>query len=965
MSIKTELARLKQAKNDLKTALEDKGATVSDAATVEDLVAAVSNIESDWSANYGEVGHIKNRDFYLSGCDYSILETEKVTVGVNGEWSKESDDANLSFSNIKDGEKYCIVIDDRSYILEAESIPYGGYKIYMLGHFADILSGCAECPIVQLGSSDEGSYIAVSFGKADANSTHTISIGRPLVDRTLPSCYIDSNWLPTYKKGEIVSNSIIYTFMAADLGKIMMDDEDPAIPIIEGREYIIKYNGTEYFCTCKKICGLNDESGYILCLGNTFPYDGKNNGLPFLLVVTPQDSTVDSSYENIFFTISKSGELGFVATSGRLQIYELPDDSPYNKLPNEYLDMDWIPKIGSYTRETLRSVSTALSEINTSTTHIAFGEEDSIPNIVNGDTYIITFNGHEFETTAQVGYAAGGSTVFIGCTYIGSEIVYNQDIPICFIGEGDFSCFVINKDNWSANSDLYDTWFNENCDLNVELIHEVREDTEPIPEEMLGFDWVPKIPEKNVILLETTLYANFALLIDPSPKALIEGEKYNLVCNGVTYQATALYATDEDSGDSFYVLGAHFISNGNFEIDEGCQFVVLWSPNIATGTDNVYGYLYTDGSLSVPCTISVTRADSSKTNFIPDELLGFDWIPRDKEEEVEEVIYSKTFNENDELDPYFSSPINIVEGDEYILSLNGVTYTDTATNVEWDGKNALMLGAYVETDDDGVTTVKEKTGSPLLVMAHDDPDTDSSGNTIYGCWEPVSIEYPLTVSITHKVKRSNADDNLLPSKYLGFDWAPRPNYIIPKTVVKNNIVNSGDGGMTSTTDFGLLEDSTSIPDTKYTFVYNGVEYPVYVATSDNCQHIIPMDNSDGDFKGICGNGKSDIIMIANYKEPQTGSIDGVDITAKWGLLHANDGDTFALISNDNPLPDKYCPKNLYLTSPNGTKFVLSVDDDGNLSAKQATQQINAAALAPLLNADPAVNASSLFKIKGE
>lgn len=788
MSIKTELARLKQAKDDLKAALEEKGAVVSDTATVEDLVAAVSNIESDWSANPSDRGYIKSRTHFLFDCDYSILRNQEAVADSGGNISIECDIP----SGLKQGDEYCYIINgekrlgrlvDFGYLLDVEN-SYDSFVFLLVPEDYCLYSDSGD----DLGSIGYSEFILLSKIEGEGaveimteeylpGEKLTLSIGKPITQK-LSQSYIDSNWMATYKKESAVFNGLVYSSVIA---------KDGALPLVAGDKYIVRYHGEESTVTAIEISEEDGASGKYIFLGNASTEIGyTDNSCNFLIVVVPKSDS-DGGYINVIAHIGQSGKLETCAGEHLLEIYNINDDV-YNTIPDEYLDMDWIPKMGRTTREVIRSVATTINDINDAVD--VFGAENSIPDIVNGGTYIITFNGHEFKATANVFVYNSQKVVLIGAAFINNTIVYDP-VPIVFIGENGFSGFMFNKDNVESNSDLYNTWFNENYDLNVELIHETEKDPDIIPDELLGFDWIPRGTAHDEVIFTREITEdnsdNSQLIYEKLD--FVEGGQYIISVNGSKHVTTARRILDEDFGDYVFVLGANLDSDGE--------------------------------------------------NLIPD-----------------------------------------------------------------DGTSVCIL--YAEAG------IGELDGTP-----------------IYGYIQSVdsTLSLPITISITHIQKKVQ---NLIPSDFLGFDWEPRPTYVLPETVVTNNYTVSGESAMIMESDIGFFESSKSPTDTKGYVVYNGVEYPLYVVTQSGgeYQFLIPIDTSSGEYNYVGGSSMSDSLMIYNFVELQ----ETENLTAKWAVMNANDGDTLAIIINATPLPDKYFPDSIPLRSPDGSLFRLSVDNNGNLSA---------------------------------
>lgn len=245
-----------------------------------------------------------------------------------------------------------------------------------------------------------------------------------------------------------------------------------------------------------------------------------------------------------------------------------------------------------------------------------------------------------------------------------------------------------------------------------------------------------------------------------------------------------------------------------------------------------------------------------------------------------------------------STPFSLVAGCKYTVTWNGTDYVCEAKEAQIWSATGIGVGNV------DMFTGGNDTGEPFIIIAVNNDYTQESG--YYGIvqiWNEPSV---VTFSISG-MAATKMDVKYLPDGYPYMETAE----ILPKTAVEF--------------DPELLEGYiatpfTLVPGSEYTVTWNGAEYIC-----------IAQGNEAGIAIGHSINMGEEPFLILNFTEPMDGFYAGV---------MSIDGSTFATISiveNEVTKMDaRYLPDPI-LASPNGTRFKVTVDDSGNLSATAITE----------------------------
>ena len=266
---------------------------------------------------------------------------------------------------------------------------------------------------------------------------------------------------------------------------------------------------------------------------------------------------------------------------------------------------------------------------------------------------------------------------------------------------------------------------------------------------------------------------------------------------------------------------------------------------------------------------------------------------------LEETHLVNSGVEGEEGQWVLSSVLPFVAGETYTVNWNGTEYTCVARTETMNGITATGLGnvdAMMQTGD---------TGEPFVVMnAPVFPATvvftldDSTSATI-------SISGP-SPEVIHK----------LDNKFIDTEWMATKTEIRRELMAAQSVANQG-------SIMDVLPRETLVAETEVIVVYDGTEYVCAVQVSgdgDGSIHCVGNGELFG-LDGFTSNGEPFIIAGSSYSG-------GTNM-----VVYSDEGThTIAVYGRNleyNKLPKEYLPE---LTSPNGAKWVLSVADDGTLSA---------------------------------
>ena len=480
--------------------------------------------------------------------------------------------------------------------------------------------------------------------------------------------------------------------------------------------------------------------------------------------------------------------------------------------------------------------------------------------IVEGDIYIITINGDTFECTGkkeELIYCGENHT----CSYIGNVSLSPGFSTVEGTGE-PFSYYYIHEDNGIVSNVSMHIDNNIYKGGTISIIHRAYE-VKTLDPKYLPIMYKDKASGGEVIFPETTSVdssgfesdedaiasgATFFHMIEEfeegvecygciiNPLRFEKGVEYTINWNGVSYKCTPIFAADGSNGDgtfnSLVALGnVGIIAGGD---DNGEPFVIFCDEY-----DMTNGGRFEIGILDniTPVTLSITKGDVGEEKYLIDPK----YIPNMYyEEECKGEIFPLTkavtedqMTESDTLiylpdDGVFiivpSVVLDIVEGETYIVSLNGEEYSCKATSLEIEpgsGVYAICLGDVYTFS--GGTVGTASTGEPFVIAVVPPEFIEDFGASV-SCM--LLMDPP--EEITFGIFSGGSKIHKIPEKYLPSisfnNLTDKPFYeetskklVLPKTTV----VMKGSPGHSSGETNVYVE---LVPGNTYEIYYNGDLY---------------------------------------------------------------------------------------------------------------------------------------------
>jgi hypothetical protein len=262
---------------------------------------------------------------------------------------------------------------------------------------------------------EPGMYgMAVGFGiTADC----TLSIRTAETIQTIPGKYLPEG-VPYIVDGGMVEllPETTLTSGEAEPGEFGLIENVPTLVI--GEAYTVKWNGTEYTATAIDGSAFFDVPGSVLLVNDDADMTTGANVL-FLIV------HMDVENGPMLFCVDTTG-----GTELTLAIYQ--GGKTLHKLPNELLDLDWLP---TKTAE-LHTVVPETKLGNILVTELPYFE------LTAGQTYIVTYGGIKFSKVCkkhQLSTSAG--FYYVGNLYLLDETLANTNEPFCLYTSEDALVF--------------------------------------------------------------------------------------------------------------------------------------------------------------------------------------------------------------------------------------------------------------------------------------------------------------------------------------------------------------------------------------------------------------------------------------------------------------------------------------------------------------------------------------------
>lgn len=529
--------------------------------------------------------------------------------------------------------------------------------------------------------------------------------------------------------------------------------------IVEGVEYTVIWNGTQYKCTAYT----KDMS---LMLGNHSIIGGDaDTGEPFHLEMTTANTAI----------ITKNTS---DAESITIKV-ESPDKIVYHTIPPEYIKDMYYKEDGGGVEilpETTFTVDSSIDDDEMKQISPAIS-------LAVGEEYTVKWNGVEYKCTA---------------TEFEMEGVTGVSIGMSIDGTGEFPFGIVNApDMLGDNTMLMIADGSVSVTVSItqgggkEVIH-------PIPEEYLGLDWLPKTTVNEIVLFEEQ-----TVIVDGTESDIGDYKAYNLGLDKETrvkmvneYETLLVSVNGEEKqlnvtriGEDGRVYSAYFTSVSG-EINVGDISVGSGSSVLAV--------------IALPVgehTIKVSHIEESikpmPVEFLPD---GVPYLTGSTELFP---LTELTSPDNDGVF-LFTDEIDLVVGEKYTVNWNGVDYETECVEIEEDVASAKCLG------DIGLMSGETSKGEPFIFVYAPDMYADMGCTGMVNALDG-SLSVSMSISEVKKIRK--LPEELLPESLDG---------IVEKVDKLLETDGSGTGNaaiLVVTLDDNY--DSTHTPSEIYEFYSNG------------------------------------------------------------------------------------------------------------------------------------------------
>lgn len=291
------------------------------------------------------------------------------------------------------------------------------------------------------GTDEEGSVFMIQ--PMDGSTELTLSImGMGEVVHHLDPKYIkDMYYTEDGGMVEILPETTLTT-TENNLGEFYIEENPPVL--VAGNTYIVNWNGTEYTCTAQDLSALMAGA---VGLGDMYTHTGgafgtAATGEPYVLIYAPGmgfSAMAIKPTEELSLTLSihQSGEI-------------------VHKIPNKYLDLDWLPT-------KTESEVAFLPE-----TTIEFSNGQYMATTTNmltlGDKYTVLLDGESYSFVAkQMNIASGDTTFYLGNRGLtggadtGEPLLYATQIT----GDGELFAIMVVADAFTGSKTVAISHFNQ------------------------------------------------------------------------------------------------------------------------------------------------------------------------------------------------------------------------------------------------------------------------------------------------------------------------------------------------------------------------------------------------------------------------------------------------------------------------------------------------------------------------
>jgi len=409
-----------------------------------------------------------------------------------------------------------------------------------------------------------------------------------------------------------------------------------------------------------------------------------------------------------------------------------------------------------------------------------------------------------------------------------------------------------------------------------------------------------------------------------APIGLEVGKTYTVSWNGTDYICVALDLGELSGGE---MPGVHL---GNLAPmggeDTGEPFMIQEASAELAAQIGAFGAIIaTDFSGNIPFAIKQEQAVAVPlpTKFLPASV---PWVETGVVEILPETTV--TFGEDgDQTSEPVTDAFDIKIGGKYEVNWNGVSYECTAQSFDKEG---MHIGATLGNQ---VFYGESDTGEPFALMFID----PSMIAMIGASFTAMALDGSAQAVVS--VFGEGAKVNKLDNRCLDLAWLPTTKEELKEVYPETT--------MTFTYGGSQFFQAHEIPielvvGNQYIVTFEGTEYP--------CEAKVIGDESVSIYYigNIALNYPNEPDLAPNTGEPFVYSVQDVggdDNGARFYIEGEFTGDeytaertiaVYAVVQVPNKLPAEFLPDELYLTSPGGKKFKITVSDDGVLSAAAAT-----------------------------
>ena len=467
----------------------------------------------DWDAKEGETGHVLNRTHYR---ELEEVFPETVLEVVDGGVSLETK------FNFEEGKTYIVNWNSVEYECQTSIYEEDGIKMLYIGDMLMVNPpfAIADIPDSQVTESTPLSMIQVG----DGSTTLTLSIYCEGAFKKLDNDFLNLDWLPVMLDvDEMIISDVEITGSASNVQAI---EGFTSEYFIVGTTYNIYLSGIKTTCEVKV---MNSDDGDLYYLGNA--------------------AAINESFENTgeMFVIAYSDLLGtnailksFTDDTITLSIGK-PTKVP-NKLPNEFLDLDWYASDILVEGEEILPETELTSARDYITSKLT---ETLIPN----QLYIIYINNDSYECLSfdeKLEYDPSGNIDAVG---IGNMFMVNPEISNT--GNEPFGIF------YAANDGTVFSYpsFKEGDTVRI---YKATYEPNKLPNKYLDLAWLPvMLPSEELFYEKTTGSGGMSnatnfdwslLEVNESVVVYYNDERYETkvyIAEGIKYIGSLTYNSDE------------------------------------------------------------------------------------------------------------------------------------------------------------------------------------------------------------------------------------------------------------------------------------------------------------------------------------------------------------------------------------------------------------------------------------